>query len=67
VLEQRRLGPLLGPVGLQQRGRVDPQVAGIGAQEALGVDAAAQLAEPLLLERLQVARPDPGRDGGIVE
>ena len=58
---------LLGPVGLQQRGRVDAQVAGVGAQEALGVDAPAELAEPLALERLQVARPDPGRDSGLVE
>ena len=39
ALEQGRVGPLLGPVGLQQRGRVDAQVAGVGAQEALGVDA----------------------------
>ena len=67
MLEQGWVGLLLGPVGLQQRGRVDAQVAGVGAQEALGVDAAAQLAEPLLLERLQVARPDAGRYGGVVE
>src|SRR5215211_4433628 len=52
---------------LEQRGRVDPQVAGVGAQEPLGVDAAAQLAEALLLERLEVARPDPGRERGFVE
>jgi hypothetical protein len=67
VLEQGRVGLLLGAVGLQQRGRVDAQVAGVGAQEALGVDAAAELAELLALERLQVARPDPGRDSGLVE
>src|SRR5215207_4749360 len=67
MLEQGRPGRLLGPVGLQQRGRVDPQVAGVGAQEALGVDAPAELAELLLLERLQVAGPDPGRHSGVVE
>jgi hypothetical protein len=67
MLEQRRLRRLLGSVGLQQRRRVDAQVAGVGAQEALGVDAPAEVAEPLLLQRLQVARPDPGRDGSVVE
>jgi hypothetical protein len=58
---------LLGTVGVDERLRVDSQVAGVGADEALGVDVAAQLIEALGFERLEIARPDPSRGRGFLD
>jgi hypothetical protein len=66
VLEQRRVRAFLGAVGLQQRGRVDAEVPGVGAQEALGVDVAAQLVELFVFQGLEVAGADAGRGSGVL-
>jgi hypothetical protein len=58
---------LPGPVGVDERLRVDPEVAGVRADEALGIDVAAQLIEALAFERLEIARPDSSRGGGFLD
>jgi hypothetical protein len=58
---------LLGAVGAHQRLRVEPEIAGVRADEALGVDVAAQLIEALAFERLEIARPDSSCGRGFLD
>jgi hypothetical protein len=61
------LGALPLPVLRQQRGGVDAEPVGVGAQEPLGVDVAAELLEPFRFEGFEVARPDVGGCGCLLE
>jgi len=58
---------LLGSVGVQERSRIEPEIAGVRADEALGIDIAAQLNEALGFERLEIARPDSSRGRGFLD